>query len=197
MGLFDPITDLFDTAVSGLFGTSGSFLGGSSGVNQFSAAPLSVNYPPYQPVDFPSPVYGGPAPMTVPVQNVPMVIGGAMKLATRFPALWAAIQALSAQFGKRFTPELLWRMIKQNGPGIVAGLIGAAAMNELAVWKTTHKSRRMNPANTRALRRSLRRLKSFDRLAGRVSSQLSHAGARRRRSSSRRCVTCKRNPCSC
>jgi hypothetical protein len=77
---------------------------------------------------------------------------------------------------------------------MVAALIGGAAMSELAVWKSTHKSRRMNPANTRALRRSLRRLKSFDRLASRTQQAL---GRRRGGARRGRCGTCRKSPCSC
>lgn len=196
MGLFDPITDLFDTAVSGLFGTSGSFLGGSGGDSGYGSSFLPVSYQPYQTQTFQNPVtYGPPAVMPV-AASMPAVVTFSRGL-MRFPSLQAAIAALTQQFGKKFTPELLWRMVKTQGAGLVAGLIGAAAMNELAVWKTTHKSRRMNPANTKALRRSLRRLKSFDRLAGRVSTQLGRAGGRRRTRSHSRCVTCRKSPCAC
>lgn len=202
MGLFDGITDLFDNAVSGLFGTAGSYLGGSG---PGSSSVLSLGVQPYSPMNFenpfsPSSAYAAAPPMSAAV----VAAGGTMvavgrSLATKFPSLYAAIVALSQQFGRKFTPEMVWRMLKMQGPGMVVGLIGAAAMNELFVWKTTHKTRRMNPANTKALRRSLRRLKSFDRLSHRVSSQLHRGG--RRRSSSRTtqviCGTCRKSPCRC
>jgi len=130
------------------------------------------------------------------MSTMPAIVGGVGRALARFPSLSTALVALSQQFGKRFTPEMLWRMIRMNGPGLVGGLIGVAAMNELAVWKSTHKSRRMNVANTTALRRSVRRLKGFDRLAHRVSAQLSRVGGKRR-SSARRCGTCRKSPCSC
>lgn len=189
MGLFDSVTDIFSNALGDIFGSSsGSYLGGS---NQLSApsTPVSYQYPIYQPE---YPVVQQPV-----MASMPMVVGAARSLVSRFPNLYSSIVALSQQFGRRFTPEMVWRMLKQQGPGMVVGLIGAAAMNELFVWKTTHKTRRMNPANTKALRRSLRRLKSFDKLSGRVSSQLARAGGGRRRRSSGRCGTCKRSPCSC
>jgi len=195
MGLFDDVFSTFDSAVSGLFGTSGSFLGGSDQSGGGGSSFLPVNYAPYQPMQFSNPVtYAQPVMASAPQIAAGMAV--MTRSLARYPALSGAIGALTAQFGKRFTPELLWRMVKSQGAGLVAGLIGAAAMNELAVWKTTHKSRRMNPANTKALRRSVRRLKSFDRLASRVSGQLARAGGRRRHTS-RRCGTCKRNPCSC
>ncbi len=197
MGVFDSIFDTVESAVSGLFGSSsGSFLGGSDQLGGNSAAFLPVSYQPYQTQTFQNPVtYAQPVMASVPAVGGAVMVG-ARSLMARFPSLWAAITALTQQFGKKFTPEMLWRMAKQNGPTMVVGLIGAAAMNELMVWKTTHKSRRMNPANTRALRRSLRRLKSFDRLSSRVSAQLSRTGHRRGRRTTR-CGTCRRNPCSC
>jgi hypothetical protein len=185
MGLFDSISELYDSATSGL---SDLFDSGSSG---YQAAVggldfLGNNFSSFSPMNYPSqgntpslPVYQNTMAMTP-------AIGAGMAVMTRslarFPALSSAIGALTAQFGKRFTPETVWRMVKVNGPGLVMGLIGAQAMNELAIWKTTHKSRRMNVANTKALRRSLRRLKGFDRLSHRVSAQL-HRGGRRRSSS--------------
>ena len=186
MGLFDSIVSTFDNAVSGLFGTSGSYLGGSS-YSDIASPPVTYQYPVYQP-EYPQ------MPMAQNVQLAPVAIAAGRALAARFPSLYSSLVALSQQFGRKFTPEMLWRMLKQQGPGMTVGLIGAAAMNELFVWKSTHKTRRMNPANTRALRRSMRRLKSFDRLARRVSSQIHRGGSRRSKS---RCSSCKRSPCAC
>ena len=190
MGLFDSVFSTFDNAVSDIFGTnSGSFLGGS---DSSGGSPFPVSGPVY---GLPSNPYPMQSPQMHQVQMPAVIV--AASLAARFPALATALSALGIQFGKRFTPAMVWRMLKANGPGLVGGLIGGAAMNELAVWKTTHKSRRMNVANTVALRRSVRRLKGFDRLSHRVSAQLSRVGGARRRSSSRRCGTCRKSPCSC
>jgi len=182
MGLFDDITSTFDTAVSGISGLFGgsagsdaTSVGGLDFLGNIGNSFLPVNYS------------GGQAQPVTPqyhpvMASVPQIAGGVVAMGrnlARFPQLWAALQALTQQFGKRFTPELLWRMVKTNGPGIVIGLIGAGAMNELAIWKSTHKGRRMNVANTKALRRSLRRLKGFDRLAHRVSAQLHRGGKRK------------------
>jgi hypothetical protein len=189
MGIFDSISSLFDTAIGDVLGTaSGSYLGGS---NAGSPSTLSVNYPPYMPQTFNEPIY---QPVMAGSSMVPMIVGAGRSL-MRFPSLAAAITALGQQFGKRFTPEMIWRMIKSGGPGLVAGLIGAQAMNELFVWKSTHKGRRMNVANTKALRRSLRRLKGFEKLSSRVSAQLARTSHRRGRS--KRCGTCRKTPCSC
>jgi hypothetical protein len=136
-------------------------------------------------------------------QNV-MAMAPAMQAATgvarwamSFPSLWQAVQLLRANYRVPMTVDKLWRLVKSAGPQMVVGLIGAAALNELFVYHSTHKRRRMNVANTKALRRSVRRLKGFDRLSHRVSAQLSRVGGGRRRSSSRRCGTCRKSPCSC
>jgi hypothetical protein len=73
----------------------------------------------------------------------------------------------------------------------------ATAANELVSWYATagKKRRRMRVTNVKALRRSVRRLESFHKLARKVEASLSHS--RPRRVSSRRCGSCKKNPCSC
>jgi hypothetical protein len=128
--------------------------------------------------------------------GVPQVMGGVARWAMSFPSLWQALQMLRANYRVPMTVDKLWRLVKSAGPQMVVGLIGAAALNELFVYHSTHKRRRMNVANTKALRRSVRRLKGFDRLSHRVSAQLSRVGGTRRRSS-RRCGTCHKSPCSC
>ena len=196
MGLFDDVFSTFDSAVSGLFGTAGSYLGGSGGASGDNTSFLPVNFAPYQAQNFPNPVtYAQPVMASVPAMTTAGVAIAA-RFAQRFPNLAVALQTLTMRFGFKFTPDKLWRMVKGSG-GMVAALIGAEAINELFVWKSTHKSRRMNPANTKALRRSLRRLKSFDRLSSRVSSQLSRAGGSRRRGRRSSCSTCRKSPCMC
>ena len=189
MGLFDSVFSTFDSAVSGLFGTSGSYLGDSSQ----SGSPFPVEYVTQQPQQMAT--YQNAMAMAPQIGTGALAIG--RSLATRFPQLWAGLMALGQQFGKRFTPEMMLGMLRKYGPNMVVGLIGAAALNELIVWSSTHKRRRMNVANTRALRRSVRRLKGFDRLSHRVSAQLSRVGGHRRRSVGRRCGTCRKSPCSC
>lgn len=184
MGLFDSVFTTFDNAVSGLFGsgsTSGSYLGDPYG--SAPSSPVVYEYP--QPQGY---------PQTMNVQMPAVVAAGGMMMA-RFPALWAALTALSQRFGTKITVDRLWGMFKTFGPGIGA-MIGAEALQELMVYRSTHKRRRMNVANTKALRRSVRRLKGFDRLSHRVSAQLGRVGGRRGRARSR-CLTCRKSPCSC
>lgn len=94
--------------------------------------------------------------------------------------------------------EIIRRMAKYLSPAITATALGItiSEMGMLMAANARKKKRRINPANTKALRRSMRRLHSFDKLASRVSAQLSHVG-HRRRASTRRCGKCRRNPCSC
>ena len=91
-------------------------------------------------------------------------------------------------------------LAKSLSPAATAVALGIG-LDELATLMTAssrRKRRRMNPANASALRRSMRRLKSFDRLASRVSSQIHRVGGSRRRSVRRgSCRTCRSSPCSC
>lgn len=190
MGLFDGVFDLFGSAVSGLLGESDATGVGGSGT--YGASSLSVNYPPYQPQSFPE------QPAYPVMSSMPAVMGGVARWASQFPNLWQAVQRLRANYRVPMSVDKLWSMLRSSGPQFLVSLIGAAALNELFVYRSTHKSRRMNVANTKALRRSVRRLKGFDRLSHRVSSQLSRVGGGgRRRSSSRRCGTCRKSPCAC
>lgn len=78
---------------------------------------------------------------------------------------------------------------------ILAGLgLTALEANMLAAWYAQRKKgRRMNPANSRALRRAARRIKSFHRLC-------THTDVLKTRGRSRsvgRCGSCRKSPCSC
>lgn len=208
MGLFDSIAGLFDPTSgmdSGAFGFNdvlslgtdiGTGLGviGATPVNYFPSyslpatmsGPISASYPQGSA----QPVAMGSVPATA-LGNV--IRGIAVKVATRL--------------GLRSLPSLqkMMRMVRsmaKNGlaPAAVAAALGIA-VDELATLITAQarrKTRRMNPANTKALRRSVRRLASFDRLATRVRGQLSSLsmrGSHRRRVG--RCTSCKKSPCRC
>lgn len=131
------------------------------------------------------PSYGGAPggfgqPQAIPVMAgaVPMVAGVA-RWAMKFPSLWQALQKFRAQ-RIQMTPDKLYMALRRFGPATLSAMIGAAAVSDLITYKATHKSRRMNVANTKALRRGLRRLKGFDRLSVRVSQQLSRSCKPRR-----------------
>lgn len=81
----------------------------------------------------------------------------------KFPNLALAIQQLRAR-GLTVKRSQLWTMLKRFGPEVLigGGLLTVGAVSELMVAGPGH--RRMNPANVKALRRSMRRLDSFHRL---------------------------------
>lgn len=190
MGLFDSIITTVDSAFGNVFGNTsdsgntGPYLGGPNESSNIGSTPFPVT-------STPSPVYQNT------MAGVPALMGVGRNALARFPNLQTSLIALSQHFGTRFSVDKLFRLVKSAGPGLVVGLIGQQALQELFVYRSTHKSRRMNVANTKALRRSVRRLKGFDRLAHRVSSQLARVGGTRRRSASRRCGTCRKSPCAC
>jgi len=102
--------------------------------------------------------------------SVPAVVRGAGAVATvgrslfnRFPNLATGIQRLR-NAGQRVNRAKLYSVMKRFGPEFLVsgGLLTAAAVNELAVAGPGR--RRMNPANAKALRRSVRRIESFHRL---------------------------------
>jgi len=200
MGIFDDLTGSLESAIGNIFGgsdnSSGSYLGGLNlGVPSSYPVSYPSNYPssPYPTV----PEYGRQPVYQQTMAMAPMIARGASMIAARFPNLYIALNSLRSQYGSAITLEKLWGMVKSLGPQALVGLMGAAALQELFVYRSTHKRRRMNVANTRALRRSVRRLKGFDRLSRRVSGQLARAGGTRRRSASRRCGTCHKAQCVC
>lgn len=188
MGLFDFATDIFsDVLGTDTFELGSNLVSGLLGVSN------------QQPVSYALPTYGpAPQPVAMPIPtaagSVPMAALSMTRWATRFPSLWQAIQKFKAQ-RINMTPEKLYSALRKFGPATLSTMIGAAAVADLIAYKTTTKRRRMNPANTRALRRSMRRLKSFNSLSHRVSMQLGRAGGARRRRGP--CRTCRKNPCSC
>lgn len=79
--------------------------------------------------------------------------------------------------------------------GLLVGLgLSAFEGSLLTVWHSQRKrGRRMNPANAKALRRSVRRIKSFHKLC--QSTDI--IKSRSRTSSRSRCGTCRKSPCKC
>jgi hypothetical protein len=208
MGLFDSIS----TAVTGLFdsgsgmapdatanaGLIGDLMGGLGSLTSFDpGTPAVLNgQGPSMNASSGFQSYPFPGQVTATSAMVPRIATGVGRWAMQFPSLWQALQRYRAS-GVAMSIPKLWRMFKNVGPSVLATYIGAAAVADLVTFKATHKNRRMNVANTHALRRSLRRLRGFERLSHRVSMQLARAAAPRRRSASRRCNVCRKSPCSC
>lgn len=83
----------------------------------------------------------------------------------KWPNLATAIQKMRLM-GQNVSRSKLYSMLKRFGPEflVTAGIMSAAAVSELALAGPGH--RRMNPANSKALRRATRRIRSFHRLCG-------------------------------
>lgn len=194
MGIFDSVDNLFSTAisdVSGLFSPNsggGSYMGGLDlGVQSFP-----VNYMPQYSISS-APPMEQPGAVAMPVSRslVPKV---PQAIVTRFPALakWLFDHGL----GGGAIRQLL-SMLRKWGPTALMGIMGLQAVSELVTYTATKKRRRMNVANTKALRRGLRRLKGFERLSHRVSAQLGRAARSGRGRTRGRCVSCRKSPCVC
>lgn len=159
--------------VPGLVSGLGSLLGGatpSTALNAFSTA---------------LPSYGGfgqtNLPAAIPVQQRQPITPGTNAMATlqrvgkkfweKFPNLYRRLQIYKLS-GIKLTRARLWGMVRRFGPDflITAGILTAIEINELMLAGPGH--RRMNPANGRALKRSLRRLESFEKLCHRVDRQM-------------------------
>lgn len=108
-----------------------------------------------------------PAMAPASMAAAPAIVRGAAtvgrSLFNRFPNLATGIQRLR-NAGQNVTRAKLYSVMKRFGPEFLVsgGLLTAAAVQELAVAGSGR--RRMNPANAKALRRSVRRIESFHRL---------------------------------
>ena len=202
MGLFDSIGNFFDTAVSdvtGLFSSAGdvSNVGGLS----VPGAPVPVTYsysgfPPSMPGAYPQ----ATPTMEVagPVMQSLVRASGLPKWSALLPSLWQYVITTFPRVAPSRAVAGLLALMRKYGPTALVSMLGAAVVNELMQYTVIKKRRRMNVANSRALRRSMRRLKGFERLSHRVSAQLSRAAGRsgrRRRSSA--CPTCHKVACIC
>lgn len=209
MGLFDAVAGLFDpTSGLGLdtLSTASDILGSTLDVGQL---PSSVNYVSY-------PTYSAPAYMggyeTPPGGAPPLGQAGAAPMLVSQSNQSVMLQALgipqilfqiAQHLGLNRMPSLrtvmkwIGRMSKFLSPALVATALGIeiAQLANLITASSKKKRRRMNVANIKALRRGVRRLEGFDRMACKVQAAL---GARAsRRSARRRCHRCKKSPCTC
>lgn len=159
--------------LGGFLGQVGTILGGSQ-IPAFQTvgqvASIGSQFVP-QPQAQPLPYYG-PAPQAQPVMAPAMraaaVAGTAVATVGRsffnkYPNLATAIQMLRNQ-GRNITRAKLYSAMKRFGPELLVsgGILTAAAVSELMV--AGPGTRRMNPANSRALRRAAGRIRSFHKL---------------------------------
>lgn len=164
--------------IGGILGTVGSIFGGGQNpiFNTVSGiANLASQF-------FPTRTTGAPPQSTNTVQvsapSTSLALAGPAirSVATvgrgffnKFPNLATAIQGYR-NMGKHVTRAKLHSLVRRFGPELVisGGILTAAAVNELMIAGPGH--RRMNPANVKALRRSVRRLESFHKLCVRVDT---------------------------
>lgn len=190
--------------IGGLLGQVGTILGGSQlpalqTVGQLSS--LAGAFVP-QPTARPIGAVGvaQPMPVGLPAQRGGSITQSAFNAGSRLLAR-LGIQPRSVS---GFTSALrrvlssISSLARRTPSGTIISLLvglGLTALEatELAVWHSHKKRRRMNPANSKALRRSVRRIQSFHKLC-RTADVLK---ARGRSRSSSRCGTCRKNPCRC
>jgi uncharacterized membrane protein YfcA len=197
MGLFDDgIFDAFGGIFEGLGSTLfGGLFGGGGGATVVPASSFAYPVPSF-PV---GPPVAPPMPEAIPTA-APAVraLTTIPRWAQSYPRIWQFIQRARAS-GRAVTLQSLLSLLRRFGPTALTAILGAELVADLVTLSATRagRRRRMNPANVRALRRSVRRLQSFDRLSARVSAQLGRVASRRRGPRRGRCMTCRANPCRC
>lgn len=182
------------------FGNVSSILGGGLQIaaGAFQQPALQAAYgPAYSP----PPVYqqsGLPQ-----AQQTMAVFPGGAAVAARIGAMTAPILTkIAVKLGLRAKPSLqrAMQMIRSTAklltsPEAVAGALGVsvAELASLITASSARKRRRMNPANSKALKRAARRIKSFHKLC--THTDVLKGRGRGARSSA--CGTCKKKPCRC
>lgn len=206
MGLFD---DLFGGLslpglddISGYVSTATKFIDSfdSPAPPSFASAPVVGGVPA-------TVAYNGGGGMMYPAMATVPAISGAIGAVLPAGAGAMMRRYILQFFRSKFGRSIPWGQIltfgKRWGLTALVGLGLTAEMANYIIGQTMKKHRRMNPANVKALRKSVRRLQSFDTLACRVNAQLSTLAGRggrrpgRRAGVGRRCFKCRKSPCSC
>ena len=158
--------------IGGFLGQVGGILGKSSigGLqNAGAVASLASSFVPKQTAMAKRPAL--PSPSKGPI-NGPKPMGGLLSSAKavgrsffqKYPNLATAIQRYRNAGMSQVTRGKLYQLLKRFGPELIisGGILTAAAVSELMMAGPGY--RRMNPANVKALRRSVRRLEGFHKL---------------------------------
>lgn len=167
MGLFDWFSESGSSSLLGDGLGSGlvdAVLGADDYIDNEYIAPTPVSYAqPVRAINSPTGLAGGTSLM-------PMVSRGL----SRFPKLLGALTSWRAR-GVSLTVPKLSAMLRKFGPSflVTAGILAADAVTELLMYNASHKRRRMNSLNPRALSRATRRLCSFEHRAAKVHRTLS------------------------
>jgi hypothetical protein len=133
----------------------------------------------------------------IPSPGMPGV--GGMVMRRMPPIVQSALAKIGMALGRRSVSiATATALAKRLGiPGLVALGLSIAEIAGLLLWHQTHKRRRMNVLNAKALRRSTRRLLGFERRAEKVRMALGGICRTRTRTKRGRCITCHRSPCIC
>lgn len=200
-GIGDFAADFFDDfsfsdVLSVAAPVTTAVLGGGQQVptRQVATRTATSFVPSYGSLQFGTPAYNN-APVSAEPVAFPLV--GMASAAARMAA--PVLAKISAYIGRRTSLNKALSLARTLGrqlgsPAAVGAALGIT-VSELATLITagSHRTRRrMNPANSKALRRAARRIESFHRLCSRTDMLRS----RGRRSSSR-CGSCRRSPCRC
>lgn len=173
--------DALGINLGGILSSAGNILGGfdnsylqtlgnvsslTSNFFQSAPQPAMVAAPIYQP-SYPQPIYQG-SPQATPV-GLPLAVAAGAVAARVAPIL----TKIAVKLGLRAKPSLnrAIEIVRKAGkllqsPEAVAVALGisTAELANLIVSSQARRRRRMNPANSKALRRAARRIKSFHRL---------------------------------
>ena len=199
--------------LGGIFGGISNVVGGFSSGNYLSALQGGLQIAGSAFAPQPTQMYGGPVyspppqiyqpPQIIQAQPAMSVFPAGAAAMTRLAAITAPILAkIAVKLGLRARPSLNRAMdlVRKAAKILTSPEATAAALGitvaELAQLITAHgarRRRRMNPANSKALRRASRRIKSFHKLC----THTDVLKGRGRRSSPSRCVSCKKSPCRC
>lgn len=185
---------------------SGDYLSALSGAANIGAgffAPTPVAAPTYgiMPYGYPP---AAPAPMATPTAStLPQLSLGAKSL---MRLLLPIITKIASFLGLKSLPTLkrvmgyIRGLAKTGlGPAAVAAALGITVdeLARLIIADKQRKRRRMNPANSKALRRAARRIRSFHRMCGHIDLLKGRSRHRAMSYAGPRCSTCKKNPCRC
>jgi hypothetical protein len=176
------LSNLLGGVVSGI----GSLVGGGSPSQALQNFTSQAFLPTPTPPAIGASPFGGQAYPTM--ASVPAAARAVATVGRSFFAKYPNLATYIQQYrnmGKNVTRAKLWSLLKRFGPEIIVsgGILSAAAVSELMTAGPGR--RRMNPANVKALRRSLRRLESFHHLCVRVDKLRSHRGRGRSRTGAR------------
>lgn len=200
--------------LGGILGSVGKIVSGinTSGYGNVSGilggglqiAGAALTQPSAQPMYGPSSPYAVQtlAPSSQVIRSAaPAVVGGVGMALVSKEAVQVLLGKIAAALGRKgITLARAVEIARKLGkfftsPEAIATYLGIG-VGELALLITAHsakKRRRMNPANSKALARAARRIKSFHRLC----SHTDLIKTRRRSYGGARCTSCRKSPCRC